>query len=80
MDGEGASLWTRERCPGVAIVSEDGDAKTSLSGRLLCPRCGGQMNFHAEKIDPAADAGRDDVVEEFHTCPACKYVLQRAAP
>jgi hypothetical protein len=37
------------------------------------------MNFHAEKIDPAADAGQGDVVAEFQTCPACKYVLQRAA-
>jgi C4-type Zn-finger protein len=60
-------------------MSEDADAKTSPSGRLLCPRCGGQMNLHAEKIDPAADSEPDDVVAEFHTCPACKYVLQRAA-
>jgi len=60
-------------------MSEDREAKTSPSGRLLCPRCGGPMNLHAEKIDPAADAGRDDAVSEFHTCPACKYVLQRAA-
>jgi ribosomal protein S27AE len=60
-------------------MSEDADAETSPSGRLLCPRCGGPMNFHAEKIDPAADAGSDDVVAEFHTCPACKYVLERTA-
>ena len=79
MDGEGASLLTRERRSGVMIMSEGGDAKTSASGRLLCPRCCGRMNFHAEKIDRAADAGDDDVVAEFHTCPACKYVLQRAA-
>jgi hypothetical protein len=37
------------------------------------------MNFHAEKIDPAADTGPGEVVAEFHTCPACKYVLERAA-
>ena len=61
-------------------MSEDRDGKTPPSGRLLCPRCGGPMNFHAEKIDPAAAAaGREDVVAEFHTCPACKYVLERAA-
>jgi hypothetical protein len=36
------------------------------------------MNFHAEKIDPsAAERGSDDVVLEFHTCPACEYVLER---
>jgi len=60
-------------------MSEDREAKTSPSGRLLCPRCGGPMNLHAEKIAPAADAGSENVVEEFHACPACKYVLQRAA-
>jgi DNA-directed RNA polymerase subunit M/transcription elongation factor TFIIS len=58
--------------------------KTAPSGRLLCPRCGGQMNFHAEKIDrsadPAeADASLDGVLAQFHTCPACKYVLERSA-
>jgi hypothetical protein len=37
------------------------------------------MNLHAEKIDPAADAASGNDVEEFHTCPACKYVLQRPA-
>jgi rubredoxin len=60
-------------------MSEEADGKTSPSGRWLCPRCGGPMNFHAEKIDPAADSGRGEVVAEFHTCPACKYVLERAA-
>jgi hypothetical protein len=64
------------------IMNKDEDAKSSPSGRLLCPRCGGQMNFHAEKIDrgadPAgADAILDGVVAQFHTCPGCKYVLER---
>jgi len=64
------------------IMNKDEDAKTSPSGPLLCPRCGGQMNFHAEKIDrgadPAgADAILDGVVAQFHTCPGCKYVLER---
>ena len=60
-------------------MSDNADAKTSPSGRLYCPRCGGPMNLHAEKIDPAVDAGAGDAVAEFHTCPACKYVLERAA-
>lgn len=65
-------------------MSENEQAKVSPSGRLLCPRCGGQMNFHAEKVDrsadPAgADADLDGVVAEFHTCPGCKCVLERAA-
>jgi len=64
------------------IMNKNEQAKTSPSGRLLCPRCGGQMNFHAEKIDrgadPAgADAILDGVVAQFHTCPGCKYVLER---
>ena len=29
-------------------MNEDERAKTSPSDRLLCPGCGGQMNFHAE--------------------------------
>jgi hypothetical protein len=44
------------------------------------------MNFHAEKIDqsrppddPAADAALGGVLLEFHTCPACKLVLERPA-
>jgi hypothetical protein len=37
------------------------------------------MNLHAQKIDPAADGVSEDAVSEFHTCPDCKYVLQRAA-
>ena len=58
--------------------------KVSPDGRLLCPRCGGRMNFHAEKVDRGADpAGADEeldgVVAQFHTCPACKYVVERLA-
>ena len=65
-------------------MNKDEQAKTSSSGRLLCPRCGGQMNFHAEKIDrgadhSGADAALDGVVAQFHTCPGCKYVLERPA-
>jgi hypothetical protein len=62
-------------------------AKLSPAGRLLCSMCGGEMNFHAEKVDygaaladPAlADASLGGVLEEFYTCPACKYVLERPA-
>jgi hypothetical protein len=64
------------------MIMNDERTKTSPSGRLLCPRCGSQMNFHAEKIDRSADpsgadTGLDGVVAQFHTCPACKYVLER---
>lgn len=63
-------------------MNEDESVKTSPSGRLRCPHCGGQMNFHAEKIDRSADpseadASLDGVIAQFHTCPGCKYVLER---
>jgi hypothetical protein len=52
---------------------------------LPCPRCGNRMTRHAEKIVFRGDAaeasdpggGIDGVVDEFHTCPACRYVLER---
>lgn len=44
------------------------------------------MNFHAEKLDPsrdaedpAADEPLGGVVLEIHTCPVCKFVLEREA-
>lgn len=49
---------------------------------LSCPRCGAKMNRHAEKIvhrDPDSP-DFDGVVEEFHTCPGCRYVLERRSP
>ena len=65
-------------------MNRNEQAGVSPDGRLLCPRCGARMNLHAEKVDrgadPAnADADLDGVVAEFHTCPACKYVLERVA-
>ena len=46
---------------------------------MRCPRCGAEMNEHAEKLvqptDPAEEASVDPVlggiVEEMHACPAC---------
>jgi len=55
--------------------------------KMICPRCGAEMNRHAEKIDYAAGRGEPDafdpelggVVEEFHTCPGCGLTLSRRA-
>jgi C4-type Zn-finger protein len=55
--------------------------------RIRCPVCGAEMNRHAEKVDyswtpeepAAADAAFEGVLVEFHTCPACGYVEERAA-
>jgi hypothetical protein len=58
-------------------------AAVAPSGRRVCPKCGTEMNRHAEKIDFGAAGGRTDpvfggVLAEFHTCPnpRCKYVLE----
>lgn len=53
--------------------------------RLRCPRCGTEMNGHAEKLvysDNAADARRIDpmlggLIEGTHACPACGNVESR---
>ena len=61
-------------------------AKTSA---MICPRCGVEMNFHAEKIDYAATLTEPDAVdpdlggilEEVHTCPGCGNMgTRRAVP
>ena len=53
--------------------------------RIKCPRCGAQMNRHAEKVDYSAARDRMDslekelggVITEFHTCPGCRFIVQR---
>ncbi len=52
---------------------------------VACPRCGNRMNRNAEKVvfrgDPgeASDpgGGLGGTLDEFHTCPVCRYVLER---
>lgn len=49
-----------------------------------CPRCGGDMNFHAEKVDYSRtladpremDPDLDGALEEFHTCPVCRLTVE----
>jgi hypothetical protein len=55
--------------------------------RISCPGCGAPMNRHAEKLDTTvipdqtdpSDLGLGGVVEEFHTCPGCKFIVKRLA-
>ena len=55
--------------------------------KMICPKCGVEMNCHAEKVDYAAgsaegdaiDADIGETVEEFHTCPKCGRTLSRRA-
>ena len=53
--------------------------------RMICPKCGAEMNHHAMKIDysvedPALiDSALGGVVEEVHTCPNCGHISLRQA-
>lgn len=51
----------------------------SHSNKIRCPKCGAEMNHHADKID--YEAGDDSifggVVNEVHTCPNCGHVELR---
>jgi hypothetical protein len=46
---------------------------------MICPQCGIEMNFHAEKVDYTAaltdpdsiDPDFGGLLEEVHTCPGC---------
>jgi predicted RNA-binding Zn-ribbon protein involved in translation (DUF1610 family) len=53
--------------------------------KMICPDCGIEMNYHAEKLDYAAaltdpeavDPDLGGVLEEVHTCPRCGKVESR---
>jgi len=55
----------------------DGAAKTE--NKMICSRCGVEMNHHSDKLvyatDPqdtaVSDPGVGGFIEEFHTCPKC---------
>lgn len=47
---------------------------------MICPKCGHQMNHHANKVAYVeSGAGLDEVVEEFHACPDCGDAESRRA-
>ena len=55
------------------------------STKMFCPKCGAEMNHHADKvIDPVrpedmkhVDAALDGIVNEMHSCPACGAMASR---
>jgi predicted RNA-binding Zn-ribbon protein involved in translation (DUF1610 family) len=58
------------------------------NSRMRCPKCGAEMNHHADKLDysagrdqpQAADLGLGGVLQEVHQCPNCGNIeLRRAA-
>jgi len=54
---------------------------------MMCPQCGIEMNYHAEKIDymaalddlAAIDPDFGGVVDEIHACPGCGNMETRRA-
>jgi len=57
------------------------------TNKMICPECGIEMNYHAEKIDynvPEEKARLIDpdfggIIQEAHTCPECGKTLFREA-
>ena len=55
--------------------------------KMICPKCGSQMNHHADKlVYPAAaqeaeniDLALGGVIDETHGCPDCGAVASRRA-
>lgn len=54
--------------------------------KLKCPKCGAEMNNHAEKISYEMDMGghRPDpdfggIVEDVYSCPRCGAIEMRPA-
>lgn len=60
-----------------------------MSPKMICPKCGTQMNHHADKLDytialtklNVVDPNLGGILEEVHTCPKpnCKNVEVRTA-
>jgi ribosomal protein S27AE len=53
--------------------------------KMICPDCGVEMNYHADKVDYSAvnsihfDPELGGVLEEAHTCPSCGKTHLREA-
>jgi predicted RNA-binding Zn-ribbon protein involved in translation (DUF1610 family) len=55
--------------------------------KMVCPDCGVEMNYHAEKIDytaalddpTASDPDLGGALAEAHTCPECGKTALRHA-
>ena len=49
---------------------------------MICPKCGVEMNHHADKIDYASEEESADtvfggVLKEIHNCPKCGRIEAR---
>jgi ribosomal protein S27AE len=60
---------------------------TQQASRIICPKCGAEMNHHADKlVYPVTprdvkkmDQALGGVIEEAHYCPGCGAVESRRA-
>ena len=47
------------------------------TNKMICPDCGGEMNYHADKIGSSTDVAEEidadlgGALEEAHVCPGC---------
>lgn len=54
------------------------------TSKMICPKCGADMNHHATKIDYLIDDAAlidkvfGGILEEVHTCPKCGTTELRA--
>ena len=56
-------------------------AQTNVK-KMACPKCGAEMNHHADKVILGHSAAGDrsefgGMVEELHQCPACGAGVSR---
>jgi hypothetical protein len=57
----------------------------SQKSKMICPKCGNEMNHHADKlVDPVKPEDRKHfnytlggMIEEMHCCPGCGAVASR---
>jgi predicted RNA-binding Zn-ribbon protein involved in translation (DUF1610 family) len=60
---------------------------TTTSAKMICPKCGAEMNHHCDKLvhdTESPDMARLDesiggYMEEFHSCPRCGSAASRPA-
>jgi predicted RNA-binding Zn-ribbon protein involved in translation (DUF1610 family) len=68
------------------LISEE-DKMARQKSKMICPKCGDEMNHHADKlVYPASpedaktmNATFGGMIDETHCCPGCGAVASRRA-
>jgi ribosomal protein S27AE len=71
----------------VRVTQRKGKEMPKQKNKMICPRCGAEMNHHADKLvyPVTAEDARDGdatlggIIEETHGCPGCGGVESRRA-